>query len=729
MKDLLAKAKAYLPEDKVAAIERAYDFAQRAHDGQTRLSGEPFIEHPVQTATFLADLHLDATTLTAALLHDVMEDCDVPFKELEKDFGQEVATLVDGVTKLGKLDLMSSEEEKSEQLVSSIDHHNQAASLRKMLVAMAEDIRVVLIKLADRLHNMRTLKAHPPGKRRAIAKETLDIYAPLAHRLGIWEIKWRLEDLAFRYQNPTKYREISRLIAAKRDERESYIAQVKDILKGQLEKAGIEAEVSGRPKSIYSIYQKVEKYAQQGKDFSEIYDLFALRVMVREVKDCYGALGITHTLWHPIPGEFDDYIANPKENMYQSLHTTVLCIGAVPIEIQIRTYEMHHIVEYGVAAHWRYKEGSQSDVRFEDKMAWLRQLLEWQRDVTEPEEFLESVKTDIFKDQVFVYTPKGEVKELPAGATPIDFAYRIHTDLGHRCIGAKVNGKLVPLDYQLKIGDTVEIMTTKLARGPSLDWLNPNLGYIRTANALEKIRQWFRRQERGVNIQRGQEILHKELRRHNMTMDDTEVAKLLKFDTTDELLAALGSGGINISQVTTKLSIQQVKPQAEYQITIPPTGPASGIEVLGVGDLLTRMARCCDPIRGDEIIGFVTRSRGVTVHRKDCPNILSEDEKERLIKVDWGRVQQLHPVRIRIEAWDRVGLFRDITTLVSEDRVNIASVISTEHEDGTCSISLIVHTTGIGQLSRLFSKLEGVKGVISVVRTDPREVELHRSHQ
>ena len=718
MKDLIEKVKAYLPEDKVSYIQTASAFADNAHKGQERLSGEPFIEHPLQTASLLADLHMDSDTIAAALLHDVMEDCNVSFEELEKTFGVEVAKLVDGVTKLTKMDLIASDE-SSTSPQDNDDGHDQAGSVRKLLVAMAEDIRVVLIKLADRLHNMKTLKAHPRERRLAIAQETLDIYAPLAHRLGMWELKWRLEDLAFRHLSPTRYREISRLLSSKRAERERYIAQVSQVLRLELKKAGIDAEVTGRAKHIYSTYNKMEKYATQGKEFGEIYDLFALRVLVKEVQDCYHALGVLHSLWHPIPGQFDDYIANSKENMYSSLHTTVLCIGASPVEIQIRTYEMHQMAEYGVAAHWRYKKDTATPNPFEEKMTWMRQLLEWQQEVSGAEQFLESVKMDIFQVQVFVYTPKGDIKELPAGSTPLDFAYRIHTDLGHRCIGAKVNGKLVSLDYQLKNGDTVEILATKVARGPSLDWLNPNLDYVRTANAREKIRQWFRRQERGISSQQGGELLHKELRRLNMSMDDEEVARLLKFETVDEFLAALGSGGVSITQVTAKLSAQTAKTQKEYQISIPATGPASGIQVLGAGDLLTRIARCCAPVRGDEIIGFITRNRGVTVHRKDCSNILAQDEEGRLVKVEWGRMQHLYPVRINIEAWDRVGLLRDLTTLVSEEKANIASVVTTEHEDGTCSTYLTVHTRDIGQLSRLFSKLEGVRGVISVARSNP----------
>ena len=712
MKDILTKARSYLPQDKVGIIEDAYNFAWAAHEGQKRLSGEPYLEHPINTALFLADLNLDATTLAAALLHDVIEDCDVSYEEIQQRFGPEVSRLVDGVTKLSKMDLMTSE--------GGLQYgyeDGQAESLRKMLVAMAQDIRVVLIKLADRLHNMQTLKAHSPEKRIAIARETLDIYAPLAHRLGIWDIKWRLEDLAFSYLQPAKYQEISRLLTSKREEREKYIDQVCQVLKEALEKEGIAAEVTGRPKHIYSIFQKIEKYAQQGKEFGQIYDLFALRILVPEVKDCYSTLGVIHGLLHPIRGEFDDYIANPKDNMYQSLHTTVMYQGNTPLEIQVRSYAMHQVSEYGVAAHWRYKEGEAKDLHFEEKMSWLRQLLDWQREVTGAEEFLESVKTDLFQDQVFVYTPKGDIRELPAGSTPIDFAYRIHTDLGHRCIGGKVNSKLVPLYTQLNNGDTVEILTSKVAHGPSLDWLNTNLGYANTANAREKIRQWFRKQERSANIQRGKELLTKELRRLSLKIEEAEVAALFKFETAVELLASLGNGTVSISQVTTRLAAQQEQSPMEPAVAPILTWPSSGIEVLGVGDLLTRVSQCCNPIPGDEIVGYITRSRGVSVHRADCHNIRNEDEKERLVQVNWGKSQTLYPIRLRIEAWDRVGLLRDVTTLVSQEKVNIASLITTEHEDSSCSTYLTVYTTGVGQLSRLFSRLEGVEGVFSVTRS------------
>ncbi len=720
VQSLLNRASEYLPEEKIGSIERAYRFAERSHDGQTRLSGEPFVEHPLETALYLAELRLDANALSAALLHDVMEDCAVGFEELDREFGGEVATLVDGVTRLTKTELMA-EERAAWQRGSFDGDVARAASLRKMLMSMAEDIRVVLIKLADRLHNMKTLAALPEDRRVAIARETLDIYAPLAHRLGIWEIKWLLEDLAFQHIDPEAYQEISKLLSSKRTEREEYVQRVVGLLLEELEGSGLKVEVSGRPKHIYSIHKKIQSYALQNKEVGEIYDLFALRVLAKDIKDCYAALGVVHSKWHPLPGQFDDYIANPKDNLYQALHTAVLCEDAYPVEVQIRTDEMHRLAEYGVAAHWMYKEGQATDERFEEKMTWLRQLLEWQREVSGAEEYVESFKTDIFKNQVFVYTPKGELKELPAGATPIDFAYRIHTDVGHRCIGAKVNGKLVPLHSQLQNGDTVEIMTSKTVRGPSLDWLNPDPGHLKTTSARDKVRQWFNRQARKTNIERGREIFHKQLRRLSAELEDIEVARSMKLDTTDDFFAALGNGSITTTQVVKKLSSQEVKPQQEEQrVAFPSVGPGSGIEVLGVGDLLTRIAQCCSPIRGDEITGYITRSRGVTVHRKTCLNIANEDEVDRLVEVSWGKTQTLYPVRIRLEAWDRLGLLKDITSLVSDERVNIASCVSEEYDDVSV-ISLTVYIDGIDQLGRLFSKLEGVEGVTRVARSNSSE--------
>jgi guanosine-3',5'-bis(diphosphate) 3'-pyrophosphohydrolase len=704
--ELTKKLQEYLPPEKIASINDAYNFAKTAHQEQLRKSGEPYLEHPVQTALVLAELQLDANSISAALLHDVPENCGISITEIEAKFGGEIAKLVDGTTKLGKLSL------SGETVVTT---EAQMENLRKLLVAMAEDLRVVFIKLADRLHNMRTLDALPAEKQRRIARETLEIYAPLSHRLGIWELKWQLEDLSFRYLEPEKYHEVAKLIAARRVQREKLIAQVIKTLESEFQKEGLKAEISGRPKHIYSIYQKMEKYAALGKNFDDIHDLLALRVLVSTIPDCYSAVGVIHSLWRPLPGEFDDYIANPKPNGYQSLHTTVM-YEATPLEIQIRTHEMRHIAEYGVAAHWRYKEGEKKDIQFEERIGWLRQLIEWHRELTGTEEFLESVKTDIFIDQVFVYTPKGEIKDLPKGSTPLDFAYRIHTELGHRCIGAKVNGRLVPLNYELQNGDKVEVMTAKGERAPSRDWLNPQLGYIRTSHAREKIRQWFRRQQRAENIEHGREILDKEMRRLGIKLTEREeLAKLFRYDSADDFLAAIGYGGISTHQIAAKLSTQPEPPKAISGIALPKQ-TVSAIKVLGVGDMLTNLAQCCHPVPGDEIIGYITRSRGVSIHRQDCYNIIHEDEKERLIPVEWGQTDSLYPVSIRVEAWDRVGLIRDITTIVAEEKVNIAAASSISHDDQTVSEYFTLETRDLAQLSRLLGKIEGVSGVISITR-------------
>ena len=710
---LLAKASDYVPEDKLEIITTAYDFAESAHNGQMRLSGEPFIIHPLQTALLLADLKLDANTLAAALLHDVVEDNeDIEVADVEKKFGPEVARLVDGVTKLTNAELVTPGSATTPQA-----GHAQAETIRKMLMAMAVDIRVVLIKLADRLHNMQTIQHLPAEKRIEKAQETLDIYAPLAHRLGIWEIKWQLEDLAFQQLNPESYKSISTMLNTKRTEREVYVWKVQGILQGELETAGIRAEVTGRPKHIYSIHKKTLKYAEMTKSMDDIYDLFALRVLVDDLAGCYAALGVVHNKWRPLPGQFDDYIANPKDNLYQSIHTTVLCEDGNSVEVQIRTHDMHNVSEYGVAAHWLYKEGRAKDAQFDQKMTWLRQLLEWQRDVAEAEEFVESFKTDIFQNQVFVYTPAGDLKELPAGSTPLDFAFRIHSDLIFRCIGAKVNGKLVPLTYKLQNGDTVQVLTSNTVRSPSLDWLNQEAGYIRTASARARVRQWFKRQERSANIQRGRDMYNKQIKRLNATMSDSEAAEMVGIAKVEDFFAALGDGSVTVNQVVQKLSnkeaenIVEIKPAA----ALPSILPSSAIEVLGVGDLLTSIARCCNPINGDEIAGYITRSRGVTVHRRNCPNILNETEKERLVTVGWGKAQTLYPVRIQVRAWDRVGLLRDVTAAVSDEGVNIAECVSEEYADMSI-ITLTAHIRGIDQLSTLFFRLEGVKGVIGVTR-------------
>ena len=708
--DLLIKAGGYLPEGKLKLVEAAYDFAEAKHAGQTRLTGEPYIQHPLQTAFLLADLRQDATALAAALLHDVMEDCAVPREELKARFGEDVARLVDGVTKLARFDLLGR--------TSTDQGSKRAEDLRKMLLAMAEDIRVVLIKLADRLHNMRTLDVHPPERRRRIANETLDIYAPLAHRLGISEMQAQLEDLALRHTEPEVFESITKLVSRGKKARERYLAQQGQGLLFALRDAGIEADVTGRPKSIHSIYQKMQKYAGLGKDFGEIYDLYALRVIVTSHADCYNALGIVHNLWHPIPGQFDDYIAMPKENLYQSLHTAVMCEGGTPLEIQIRTKEMHLLSEYGVAAHWAYKEGSRIDALLTQRMSWLRQLLEWQREVSGAEEFLESIRMDIFQDQVFVYTPKGDIRELPMGATSIDLAYRIHTELGHRCIGAKVNGRLIALDTPLANGDTVEIVTSKRPRGPSLDWLNPSLGFTQTTSARQSIRQWFRKQNRSANINQGREALRKTVRRLGMTnVTDQDLLKTLDYVSINELLAAIGAGTLTSAQLESRLNSTEPPPAPISQRGSLRGGRGStSVRVLGVGELLTRTASCCNPLPGDHIIGYITRNSGVSIHRDDCVNVAHEDERERLVAVTWGPSQHLYPVRVAISGIDRVGLLRDVSTLVSAEKVNMGDVSSEESDNGTAIISLTLYTTSTGQLSRLFVKLEAVRGVLTVAR-------------
>ncbi len=705
---LIEKAQEYLSPEKISIVQDAYNFASQAHEGQVRKSGEPYLEHPLQTALTLAELQLDASSLAAALLHDVPENCEIPISEIEAKFGSEVGKLVDGTTKLGKL----SRQARGEVVTSNL----QAENLRKMLVAMAEDLRVVFIKLADRLHNMNTLDVFSSERRRSIARETLEIYAPLAHRLGIWELKWQLEDLSFRYLEPRKYRQIVNLVAARRAQRESFISQVIQILQGEFDKVGLRVEMSGRPKHIYSIYQKMEQYSAHGKHFDDIHDLLALRVLVSTVPDCYSAVGIIHSWWRPLPGEFDDFIANPKPNGYQSLHTAVMYLGKIPLELQIRTHDMHHIAEYGVAAHWRYKEGEKKGIHFEERIAWLRQLIDWHREFSGAEEFLESVKTDIFIDQVFVFTPKGEIKDLPKGSTPLDFAYRIHTELGHRCIGAKVSGKLVPFNYQLNNGDVVEIMTAKGAKGPSRDWLSPYLGYVKTSHAREKVRQWFKKQERAENIERGREILEKALRRLGIKFSEREeLTKIFGYDSLDDFLVAIGYGGITAHQIALKLVAQQEQPRVVAEAA-PSTTPVSAVQVLGVGDLLTQLAQCCHPVPGDKIVGYVSRSRGVVIHRQDCYNIIHEDEPERLVPVEWGQADALYPVTIQVKAWDRVGLIHDITAVIAEEKVNIAGLNSTHHDDNTASEYFTLETKGLAQLSRLLAKIEGVRGVISVTR-------------
>jgi len=693
------------PQADLSGVAAAYQFAREAHKDQKRASGEPYVTHPLAVAHILAELGLDPVAVQAALLHDIPEDTEYSLTDVEERFGPEVVRLVDGVTKLSKFSARSHEEQ-------------QAENIRKMFLAMAEDIRVVLIKLADRLHNMRTLAALPIEKQHRIARQTAEIYAPLAERLGIWQIKWELEDLAFKTLEPDAYRTLATQLETHRKAREIYVKRAMEVLGKALTEAGIEAEISGRPKHIYSIHKKMDR---KGAELGEIYDVHAVRVLVNDLRDCYAALGIVHSLWPPIPGQFDDYIATPKGNLYQSLHTAVVALDGKPLEVQIRTHEMHRVSEVGIAAHWRYKEGSKVDRAYDAKLAWLRQLMDWQREVADATEFVESLKLDIFQDQVFVFTPRGDVKDLPAGATPLDFAYRIHTDIGHSCIGAKVNNRLMPLDYKLKNGDIVEIVTTKSAHGPSRDWLN----IVTTTHAKEKIRQWFKRQQRDENIVHGKATLDRELRRLARTSLDriaadrlAEIVDHYHFGSIDDFYAAIGYGAVSPQQVVTRLGVvddtsEVVLPQ------VAPVMPArtGGIRVKGVGDLLVRFTKCCHPIPGDPIVGFITRGRGVTVHLQTCTTVVNEKDVARLIEVEWeGQVEQTYPIAIRVEAYDRTGLLSDISNVVADSKINIMAAHVTTHPDHRATVQATLQVTSVTQLAKVMSRLEQLKDVYSVQR-------------
>ncbi len=712
-KEEFLKRISYLPETRQALVVKAYDYAEQKHAGQLRKTGEPYFIHPVNVALILTGLQLDATTLSAALLHDVCEDCDVPIATIAQEFGDEVAALVDGVTKLKSLSMPVLEEKTKPGT-----REHQAENLRKLLIAMAKDLRVVFIKIADRLHNMETLSALKPEKQYAIARETMDIYVPLAHRLGMWDIKWRLEDLSFMYLDPEKYHHVEKLVSSQREQREAIIKELMKILEKEFSLLGIEAEIKGRAKGYYSIQGKIDKYAKQGREFNEIYDLLAVRVIVDSIQECYHVIGLVHSKWHPVPGTFDDYIANPKPNGYQSLHTVVLFNGSIPVEIQIRTHEMNNIAEYGVAAHWRYKEGKNQKIGEEERIGWLRQLLEWQGEMNEAEDFMDSVKTDIFEDQVFVFTPKGEIKDLPKGSTPIDFAYRVHTELGNSCIGAKVNGRLVALDYQLRNGEVVEILTSKKAKGPSRDWLSTTLGYVKTNNARSKIKSFFKKQERVENIERGHEMLMREFKRLGLRADNLdEIMHLYHYDDIEDLEQAIGCGDISVQSIAIKMMAEEDQAKGVTpQTTQPKIVSPSKVTVLGTGGLLTNIAGCCHPVPGDPIIGYVTRNKGVTIHKQDCYNILREDEKSRLVQVMWGSSDAVYPICMKIEAFDRVGLLSEITALMADEKINITSLSTRNKKNGTTDIIIDADTTGISQLSRLISHIERIKGVINVER-------------
>ena len=693
------------PDADLTKVGEAYRFAREAHGPQRRASGEPYITHPLAVAQILSELGLDPLAVQAALLHDVPEDTEYSISDVEERFGAEVAHLVDGVTKLSKFSARSHEEQ-------------QAENIRKMFLAMAEDIRVVLIKLADRLHNMRTLGALPIEKQQRIARQTAEIYAPLAERLGIWQFKWELEDLCFKALDPDAYRGLASQLESRRRAREAYVKRAMEVLAESLAEAGIEAELSGRPKHIYSIHRKMQR---KSAALGEIYDIHAVRVLVDSVRDCYGALGVVHALWRPIPGQFDDYIAMPKNNGYQSLHTAVVAVDGKPLEVQIRTHEMHRISEVGIAAHWRYKEGSRTDRAYDAKLAWLRQLMDWQREVSDATEFVEGVKLDIFQDQVFVFTPRGDVKDLPAGATPLDFAYRIHTDVGHACIGAKVNNRLVSLDYKLKNGDIVEIVTTKSAHGPSRDWIN----LVTTSHAKEKIRQWFKRQQRDENITHGKHSLDRELRRLARTSLDkiphdqmVEVAEAARFSTLDDFYAAVGYGAVSAQSVVMKLGVADDTSEAVLpQVAPPPPPRTGGIKVKGVGDLLIRFGKCCHPIPGDPIRGYISRGRGVTIHQATCHTVVNEQDRDRFIDVEWETAaEQTYPIAIRVEAYDRTGLLSDISNVVSESKINILAAHVSVHGDGKATVTATLQVTSVAQLARVMQRLGQLRDVTSVQR-------------
>ncbi len=703
---LFESLEGYLPPARVDEVRAALAFAIEAHAGQTRRSGDAYITHPVAVARLVADLRMDAQSVKAALLHDVIEDCQVTAKQLREHFGPDVATLVEGATKIEHIP------QPGGRPLAATD----AETLRKMLLAMAEDVRVVIIKIADRLHNMQTLEHLTADRREAIARETMDIYAPLAGRLGIWQMRWQLEDLAFRFLDPEGYRSVAAMVASRRQERERFVRGVATELGQALEATGIAADVSGRVKHLRSIHDKVRRYQAEGKSFDQIHDLIAVRVLVPEVADCYAALGIIHQIWRPIPGTFDDYIANPKESLYQSLHTSVMGPETHPFEVQIRTHEMHDVAEYGVAAHWRYKEEPRSrrDARDEERMAWLRHLLEWQRESSGAEDFLESVKTDVFRDQVFVYTPRGDVRVLPAGSTPIDFAFRIHTDLGLHCIGATLNGHVVPLNTRLSNGDVVHIVRGRAERGPSREWLNPALGYIGSSNARQKVRQWFRRQQRHENVQRGSEQLELEQRRLGLRSVPADLVAQLGFETADEMLEAIGYGGVSTELLAQRL-VEHVAPSRP---ALQGRDDATAVRVYGTLGHKATLAGCCRPAPPDPIVGFVTRSGGVTVHRHDCRSAARREEPERYVECDWEPSAIRYSGTIEVHAWDRVGLLRDISTMAAAAGVNMVEVRTEEQPDRTTIVHLRLETKGGAEFAQLLQHLDGVRGVVSVRRAD-----------
>ncbi|MFH1906340.1 MAG: bifunctional (p)ppGpp synthetase/guanosine-3',5'-bis(diphosphate) 3'-pyrophosphohydrolase [Chloroflexota bacterium] len=713
-------------------VQRAYRLAERAHDGQKRASGEPYINHCLAVAAILAGLHMPADVVAAGLLHDTVEDTPVTLIDLRRDFGDTIAKLVDGVTKLTQLPRVSRGEHQ-EELKNKVSHSGiieQAEdeqslrnrkrtlaieTLRKTFLAMGDDVRVVLIKLADRMHNMHTLGFFPDQKRKRIAQETLDIFAPLANRLGIWQIKWELEDLAFRYVNPEKYKEISEQLAERRELREQQIEQIVNQLERVLAEQGVRAEIYGRPKHIYSIFKKM---TEKGKSFEMVRDVRGVRLLVPDVPACYAALGVIHTRWRPIPNEFDDYIAVPKDNFYQSLHTAVIYDDGKPVEVQIRTPEMDESAEIGIAAHWRYKEGGQRG-KYDERINWIRKLMEWRPDVDDAQEFVDSMKTDVFKDRVYIFTPRGDIIDMPAGSTPIDFAYHVHTDIGNRCRGAKINGKLVPLEHELHTGDQVEILTAKHG-GPSRDWLNPSLGLVRTQRARAKIRAWFKKQDREQNLVQGKALFEHEIQRLGLSEIDEkaleEIGRSLEFRSLEDIFVAIGSSDLSVGRLINKLL--ESKETDDILVVVPATSPppsTGSVTVLGLKGILTNSARCCNPTPGDEIIGYITRGRGATIHRQDCPNILRIRDRERLVKVSWGEHIRTYPVPIRISAYDRQGLVGDITNLLNAENVNILDA-NVRVSKNLADLHLVIEVKDIAQLSRILTRIENLPNVLEAQR-------------
>jgi GTP diphosphokinase / guanosine-3',5'-bis(diphosphate) 3'-diphosphatase len=738
LEDLLAQLPDYyIPADR-ELIQRAFRVAEKAHAGQKRASGEPYINHLLAVAAILAEFSMPAEVITAGLLHDTIEDTSIKTEDLHRDFSDEVVSLVQGVTKLTQLPRVARGEHREEALpnekgdesgtsdrVTAQVTENEAdlrnrkyelsiETLRKTFLAMDSDVRVVFIKLADRLHNMRTLGAFPEKKRRRIAQETLDIFAPLANRLGIWQIKWELEDLGFRYTNPEKYKEIAEQLAVRRESREGEIQNIIEAITKLLKESGVKAEISGRPKHIYSIYKKM---SEKGKSFDLVRDVRGVRLIVPDVAACYAALGVIHTHWRPIPNEFDDYIAAPKDNFYQSLHTAVIYDDGRPVEVQIRTKEMDENAEFGIASHWRYKEGGTRD-KYDERINWLRRVMEWRQDVDDAQEFVDGMKTDVFKDRVYVFTPHGDIIDLPAGSTPIDFAYHVHTNVGNRCRGAKVNNKLVPLDYLLHTGEQVEILTAKQG-GPSRDWLNPSLGLVRTQRARSKIRAWFKKQDQDQNVTQGKEVLTHEIKRLGLPEIDDDGLKTLAtqfFRSPEELYVALGNGDLTIARVVNKLV--ETKESDDVLVVVPPTSeavPTEAVTVLGLKGLLTSMGKCCNPTPGDEIIGYITRGHGATIHRQDCPNMLRIQDRERLVKVSWGENVRTYPVPIRIRAYDRQGLMGDITTLLNSESVNMVDV-QVRINKNLADLRIVIEVKDIAQLSRMLARIENLPNVLEAQR-------------